>query len=186
MSTGLREHFNPKARWKAAIASARAVQRLNNLGRRSTTKSSSSGGWNNTADSSDDELSPPLQAQAASSALPTIDPGANDFVHVTPPYDAQDAALVPDAAVGAMKREDHTAIPAPLQEQVPSALETGDEQPMFPEQALQDEPESTVIGQDSDEEELRMPGSFDSTPNAHNGHVNGHSWMDIFKHLQLK
>ena len=185
MSTGLREHFNPKARWKAAIASAREVQRLNNLGRRSTTKSSSSGGWNNTVDSSDDELSPSLQTQAASSALPTVDPGANDFVHVTPPHGAQDATMSPNAEVGAVKREDHAAVPAPLQEKVPSALETDDEQPMFPEQALQDEPESTVDGQELDEE-LRMPGSFDSTPSAHNGHVNGHSWMDIFKNLQLK
>ncbi|KJA13407.1 hypothetical protein HYPSUDRAFT_220869 [Hypholoma sublateritium FD-334 SS-4] len=181
LSTGLREHFDPKARWKAAIASARAVHRLNNLGRRSTTKSSSSGGWNNTVDSSEDEPSPSLSLQ-------TVDPGANDFVHVTPPHDGQDATTVPGAAEGALKREDHAAVPAPLQEKVPSALETGDEQPIFTGQALQEEPESTTNAQDEEEEELRMPGSFDSTPSTNNGRINAHahSWMDLFKHLQLK
>lgn len=150
------------------------MHRLYNLGRRSTTKSSSSGGWNNTVDSSEDEPSPSLQ---------TVDPGANDFVHVTPPHDGQDAT-----PVGAVKREDDAAVPVPLQEKVPSALEAGDKQPIFTGQALQEEPESTTGAQDEEEEELRMPGSFDSTPSTHNGRINrhAHSWMDLFKHLQLK
>lgn len=53
--TGLREHFNPRARWKAAIAGARALHRFGSHGSRTSTSSKSSGGWRTMGDTDDDD-----------------------------------------------------------------------------------------------------------------------------------
>ncbi|KIY53133.1 Pkinase-domain-containing protein, partial [Fistulina hepatica ATCC 64428] len=52
LSTGLRQHFNPAARWKSAIASVRAVNRFNTG---SSSRSGDSGGWKDSDDDLDDE-----------------------------------------------------------------------------------------------------------------------------------
>ncbi|KAI0761678.1 kinase-like domain-containing protein [Trametes elegans] len=98
--TGLREHFNPRARWKAAIAGARAVSRLSSFSS-SRSATISSGGWRtNTGtllDSDDDDDSsdgarthvPRDGAAAASTAsagrASSSDPGENEYVKVTAP-----------------------------------------------------------------------------------------------------
>jgi calcium/calmodulin-dependent protein kinase I len=52
LSTGLRDNFNPRARWKSAIASARALSRFGTLGKEkrddsstASTPGAESGGW---------------------------------------------------------------------------------------------------------------------------------------------
>ncbi|KAF8186260.1 kinase-like domain-containing protein [Pholiota molesta] len=85
LSTGLREHFDPKARWRTAIASARAVHRLNSGSRSPSSKSSTSAGWNN-VDSSDEEPVSPIPAQAPP---PQHDPGSNEFVNVIAPEEPE-------------------------------------------------------------------------------------------------
>ncbi|KAH6904589.1 CAMK/CAMK1 protein kinase [Coprinopsis sp. MPI-PUGE-AT-0042] len=65
LSTGLRDNFNPRARWKSAIASARALSRFGTLGKEkrddasnASTPGAESGGWltpSDTRDVSDEE-----------------------------------------------------------------------------------------------------------------------------------
>ena len=65
LSTGLRDNFNPRARWRSAIASARAISRFGTLGKErkdslsgASTPGAESGGWltpNDTRDVSDEE-----------------------------------------------------------------------------------------------------------------------------------
>ncbi|KAF8186263.1 kinase-like domain-containing protein [Pholiota molesta] len=88
LSTGLREHFDPKARWRTAIASARAVHRLNSGSRSPSSKSSTSAGWNN-VDSSDEEPVPPIPAQAPAPKPSPHDPGSNEFVNVIAPEEPE-------------------------------------------------------------------------------------------------
>ena len=45
VGVGLREHFDPRKRWRSAIASARAVHRFGKHSRASSASSSASGGW---------------------------------------------------------------------------------------------------------------------------------------------
>ncbi|TRM58476.1 kinase-like domain-containing protein [Schizophyllum amplum] len=51
LSEGLREHFNPRKRWKTAMSGVRALQRLNSG---ASSKSASSGGWRGALDSDSD------------------------------------------------------------------------------------------------------------------------------------
>ncbi|KAJ7620963.1 kinase-like domain-containing protein [Roridomyces roridus] len=88
LSAGLRENFDAKARWKKAIAGARALGRLNSGLRKASSSASgsaTSGGWAGISDDdSDDEQghgekvpSPALSAQSG--------PGENQHVQVTAP-----------------------------------------------------------------------------------------------------
>ncbi|KAI0809230.1 kinase-like domain-containing protein [Irpex lacteus] len=96
--SGLRDNFNPRARWKAAIAGARALHRFG-----SGTSSKSSGGWktvdSDTADDDDDDddsvvagSHPASDTEKASDEKARRqkerkerDPGSNEFVQVTGP-----------------------------------------------------------------------------------------------------
>ncbi|RDB29938.1 Calcium/calmodulin-dependent protein kinase [Hypsizygus marmoreus] len=84
LSTGLREHFDPRARWKSAIASARAIHRLGSIASsRSNTSvtSQSSGSWMAGIDSDEEEDAKGARGNAAGK----VDPGENEYVNVTPP-----------------------------------------------------------------------------------------------------
>ncbi|EKM60702.1 uncharacterized protein PHACADRAFT_246771 [Phanerochaete carnosa HHB-10118-sp] len=86
--TGLREHFNPRARWKVAIAGARALHRFGSHASHTSTSSKSSGGWRTMVDSDEDDDDQQQQLDPESvpgSAIGQADlPGKNDFVKVTP------------------------------------------------------------------------------------------------------
>ncbi|KAF4607579.1 hypothetical protein EYR38_001651 [Pleurotus pulmonarius] len=132
LSTGLRDHFDPKARWRSAITSARAISRLSSLAKtntssslnsngsklgRSDTSGASSGGWLD-SDDEDDEGVQPKQADG-SALLKTkttgttsklgrpAEPGSNENITVIPP-DGEPAAereQVPDVGIPADAHE---------------------------------------------------------------------------------
>ncbi|KAI0358930.1 Pkinase-domain-containing protein [Trametes cingulata] len=94
--TGLREHFDPRARWRAAIAGARALHRFNSSSSRSGT--ASSGGWR-TIDTDDDDEDDDdddgtqthvPRARDQSGSTPS-DPGENEYVKVTAPEEDEAA-----------------------------------------------------------------------------------------------
>ncbi|KAI0367501.1 Pkinase-domain-containing protein [Pilatotrama ljubarskyi] len=96
--TGLREHFDPRARWRAAIAGARALHRFNSSSSRSGT--ASSGGWRtasliDTDDEEDDDDDDGTRTHVprtrdASGSSPS-DPGENEYVKVTAPEEEEAA-----------------------------------------------------------------------------------------------
>ncbi|KAI6125944.1 kinase-like domain-containing protein [Pisolithus croceorrhizus] len=101
LGAGLRENFNPRKRWRSAIASARAVARLgkvaNSRARGSSVSSSGSGGWgedhtrneghqeNDKAGAGNAEGEHEVSLSLDKLSLGTGDPGSNDNVKVTGP-----------------------------------------------------------------------------------------------------
>jgi len=183
LSHGLREHFDPKARWRTAIASARALNRLHSLGRRASSKSTSSGGWMGD-DSSDDEL---VAVKPSANLGP--DPGSNEFVKVTGPeelieeteeerpVDASLATAIPSILELEDEEEKHTGAKTP---------KPREEETFTDHTAFYDEPESS--GETGENEEmLAMPGSFDliGPPIAQRQGDEGNSWADMLKRLHL-
>ncbi|KAJ7808421.1 CAMK/CAMK1 protein kinase [Mycena olivaceomarginata] len=156
--------LNDPARWKTAIAGVRVLGRLNSgLARKASAASAasggsgsgSSGGWAGISD--DDDEDEDVGAEAARNAQ-LLGPGENANVQVTPP-------------------PPHDAHPAPR---------TG---------ALVDEPESDLKPEEGkahaapltaeEEEELRMPGSFDlAGPTRTDEEVGG--WGDMLRKMHLK
>ncbi|GBE78531.1 Pkinase-domain-containing protein [Sparassis crispa] len=98
--SGLRTNFNPRARWRAAINSARALHRFGSSGSRA-----SSGGWKSHGSmiDSDDEDHEQDQERTGSSSTPLNGPGENEHVTVTAPAQGHvdDRAAVLTGADGA-------------------------------------------------------------------------------------
>ncbi|KAJ7111133.1 CAMK/CAMK1 protein kinase [Mycena crocata] len=162
LAVGLRENFDAKARWKTAIAGARALGRLNSglLARKASAEASSrsssagSGGWAGISDDDDDEEEDGARSSLGQS-LGSPAPGENINVQVTPPE--------PDKGKGKGKGNGRVV----------------DE----PESALSGEPESTLTGEE-EEKELRIPGSFDMAgPEPAGGET---SWADMLRKMHLK
>ncbi|KAI0638956.1 kinase-like domain-containing protein [Trametes polyzona] len=148
--TGLREHFDPRARWRAAIAGARALHRFNSSSSASRSATASSGGWRTASfidtddDDDEDDVHPPRSANADGSGA--SDPGENEYVKVTAPEEdrtspahsepqaktegvSEDAPLPPagrsperPSEAHALKHESETH--QPLHERVPTQLQT--------------------------------------------------------------
>ncbi|KAK7052524.1 kinase domain-containing protein [Favolaschia claudopus] len=78
---GLRENFDPRARWKTAIAGVRMLGRLRKAS--SMASSAGSGGWAGISDDEDEDGVSPSGA-ATPSPLPSPHPGENVNVQVTP------------------------------------------------------------------------------------------------------
>ncbi|KAH9475741.1 Calcium/calmodulin-dependent protein kinase [Psilocybe cubensis] len=192
LSTGLREHFDPKARWRQAITSARALHRL---GSRISTKSSttSSGGWANDEDVSDDEIGSPSKHR-----LPVQgndDFASNEFVHVVAPEEDRESSATPKTTnqvphpEQVLKRENHEDVKPPLQDEVPSELKGRTSSVYTENDMVYAEPESTGEENDDQKKEDRfdMPGSFDfSTENHNSGPSQGNSWVDMLRKMTLK
>ncbi|KIM37645.1 hypothetical protein M413DRAFT_77019 [Hebeloma cylindrosporum] len=175
LSHGLREHFDPKARWRTAIASARALNRLNHLGRRASSKSTSSGGWMSDGSSDDD-----------SHVAARPDPGSNEFVKVTSPEELSEetegewpASLPPAIPTLVMKDEED------IQEE-PKTPKSREQESLTDHTALYDEPETSGEPEDNDDV-LAMPGSFDliGPPIGQREEDEGNSWADMLKRLHL-
>ncbi|KAJ7202057.1 kinase-like domain-containing protein [Mycena pura] len=90
LGAGLRDNFDPRARWRSAIAGARALGRLNSgLARRK----SGASGWSAISDDDDDDEYAGVQGQTG--PLSAGAPGENMHVQVTPAPEEQ-AQLVMD------------------------------------------------------------------------------------------
>lgn len=197
--TGLRENFDPRARWRAAIAGARALHRFNSS--QSHISSASSGGWKHSSsfvDSDDDA---------------DDGPGENQHVKVTaPPSD--DASLPPahepeeaqgDSAAKAGKQqtvekpseahklkheqETHQA----LHEKVPTPVHEMHNEQEHQRAAEQAEPEQEHDHDHDHEHELEMPGSYRFHPEEREEHHRRHhiphpdgGWMGLFKKMHLR
>ena len=188
LSTGLRDHFDPKARWRAAITSARAIHRLNSFANRNSKSSSV-----NLPDDSDDDDDIVVRSTPTSSAISPAslkteqDRGSNEFVNVISPEEEE---LV-DA--GILSVED---IPKPIPyvaEKAPPIVinDANTNVPIFTDAVFQLEPEpmtETELGEplevNVNDDELRMPGSFDLPTTAYPQPQA--SWGEMFKKFQLK
>ncbi|KAF7303628.1 Protein kinase domain-containing protein [Mycena indigotica] len=167
LGAGLRENFDPRARWRSAIASARALSRLNSglLAQREREKKKQSG-WAAVSDDDDDDeeeengkssggLSPGL---TPATTQPGLSPGGgeadNKHVSVTPPPPAteneQEMTEEPEGIDG---EEDVKPKPKPHPHAKP--------------------------GEDDD---LPMPGSFDMSGPS----TEGQGWGEMLRKLTLR
>ena len=197
--SGLRDHFNPRARWKAAIAGARALHRFGTSQSRLSSTSKSSGGWKTISDSDDDDDDDKQTSQAAES--PKDGPGENANVTVTSPEGAVLTASPESQSAPAPSKvaENHDAQPAATEAPSQRELKRADQHHDPLEKKVElDENHIKPNGQghlepsdghhsDAESEELSMPGSFNfrSERRASNGHHH-HPWQELFKKLRLK
>ncbi|KAG5719359.1 Calcium/calmodulin-dependent protein kinase [Termitomyces sp. T112] len=171
ISSGLREHFDPRARWKAAIASARVLHRFNSIASRTSTSNSS--GWMD----SDDEYE--------NIATPASELDKNDNIVVTPSKEMlgkqqprQDMLTVPGLVNVAEAERQHMLngrSPTPVSNGG-TAVPLKKNNPEAPDQELE--------SKEDDESELRMPGSFDFSGPPQHYHV-GESWFSMFQKIRL-
>jgi len=182
LGVGLREHFDPKARWRSAIASARAIHRLGSFGRVSTKSSGSSGsgGWMN--DSAEDVSTMAKETKE--------DPGSNEHVKVIAPDEEPEGTssgenkTPPPAPTGAheLKREDEAPPPAHHESAVPApvvhALAKG-----TAKAANGNTKDTGKAHQDDDV--LSMPGSFDMSGSPPRHHHQGHTWGDLWRRFRI-
>lgn len=161
LGVGLRDNFDPKARWRSAIASARALNRLKSLkqkqpSRQSSNASGSSGGWDTGSGSEDEggwasgqeEPTSPNADVGRKRSLGKTPQAENDNVKVTGPDGESHGSPVPPplspgpvsapSANHTLKREDH---PHPVSD------------PIVPPRTASPE----GLGE---EDEPDMPGSF--------------------------
>ncbi|KIP03271.1 hypothetical protein PHLGIDRAFT_130267 [Phlebiopsis gigantea 11061_1 CR5-6] len=189
--TGLRDNFNPRARWKAAIAGARALHRFGSANSRTSASSKSSGGWktmnidSDDSDDDDDEVaaSEPVPTEAANGQVDN-GPGENDFVKVTAPEDHAHSnghgGGGPPTPTGQPSdahelKHEHDAH-EPLEHKVPDELH----------EVKKEKATTDALGVHDDEEELRMPGSFNiGEPQQYHGH-GFHALADFFRKLHIK
>jgi len=173
LSTGLREHFDPRARWRSAIASARAINRL----QRFATQSSK--GWQCDSDD-DDDISIRSRGNTLSLTSLTLeeDPGLNEVVNAIAPVEEDVAVkgheVEPRSGTSSVE-ESPKAIeepkPAPhIAEKAPSADNDARKHGAIftNEMSFQLEPESMTEAEegplgvrDKNDDEPQMPGSFD-------------------------
>ena len=189
--SGLRDNFNPRARWKAAIAGARALHRFGTTNSKTSASSKSSGGWKtgvlDSDDSDDDETGDPESVPAgATNGQADNGPGENDFVKVTAPEEDHRSANGNGVAGGSsssskpsgaheLKRE-HDAH-EPLEQKVPDELHQVNKEKASPNANAS----SQSAHGDEEEEELRMPGSFNVEPHQYPHGHGYHAIADFFR-----
>ncbi|KAL1952328.1 hypothetical protein VTO73DRAFT_1477 [Trametes versicolor] len=198
--TGLREHFDPKARWRAAIAGARALHRFNSSSS-SRSATASSGGWRSGSvidtddDDDDDEHPSAAHPPAASLAREPSDPGENEYVKVTAPEEDEsspaqgksegvsgDAPLPrasPERPSDAHELKHESNAPEPLHEKVPTPLHAPDNvaHPAAPASTPSEQEQTQHLEAETQADngretpELQMPGSFDVPATHHHHHL---------------
>ncbi|PSS37194.1 hypothetical protein PHLCEN_2v965 [Hermanssonia centrifuga] len=196
--TGLRDNFNPRARWKAAIAGARALHRFGSSQSRLTQSSTkSSGGWKDSDDDDDDDddVSAPV---SVANGRAEDGPGENEFVKVIGPKDDLPPASSPPSTdspqtshesreefsknkpteAHGLKREDDTH--EPLHQNIPKELHDVQQESKDPP-----EPVDGDHVQDDTDDELNIPGSFRvRKEDQQHHHLPG--WIDLFRKLHVK
>lgn len=172
----MRENFNPRARWRAAIAGARALHRFGSSASKLSSDSKTSGGWKSSFDSDDDdddddELTP----GSGPSKLNQLPPGDNQHVQVTP--SSEDPPQV-----GQLKREheDHE----PLHQQVPLESQDSTKTDIT---RMHEEPAVNRQGTSDSDMILQMPGSFHfPTSKKREGADESEGWTHLLQKLHLR
>ncbi|KAI0735690.1 Pkinase-domain-containing protein [Earliella scabrosa] len=200
--SGLRENFDPRARWRAAVAGVRALRRFNSTSSRA---SASSGGWRSgtfvDSDDDDEEQTQPVPPapETVAAQMPQDDPGENEYVKVTAPDEDEGAekhTAAEERPSSAHELKHETEAPhEPLHERVPTPLHNGGEggpppqtqEGIGPSREREHAPEPEGGRETPD---LRMPGSFDmsgeESQHHHHHHVWEGGWMGLFKKLHIK
>ncbi|KAF7323646.1 Protein kinase domain-containing protein [Mycena kentingensis (nom. inval.)] len=133
LSVGLRENFDPRARWRSAIAGARALSRLNSGLAAAAERKQQKNGWGAVSDDDDDDDEEVEEAGAGAAPNARLAPGGHSSVDV----EAQHVLVTPPP---------------------PDEVVVTDE----PESFVPDEPSlASKKAAEDDAEDLRMPGSFD-------------------------
>ncbi|KAE9395341.1 Pkinase-domain-containing protein [Gymnopus androsaceus JB14] len=190
LSGGLREHFDPRAKWRNAIAGARALHRLASLESTRSETTASSGGWNtgggsspNTEDEDEDDGWHPGSASAGQAALSPGTPGENANVTVTAPTEEATSASAssdPPAPVSPPSGSPHFSGSSDVNDE-PESLLT--EEQLAEEKRKQE----SSHGHGDADMDLQMPGSFDMEgPPLHGEEGAGSSWSDMLKKLTLR
>ena len=191
--TGLRDNFNPRARWRAAIAGARALHRFGSSQSGKSSSSKSSGGWKTVddldADDSDEEEAPASigQQQAGDVLVKVTAPEdekptqSNESPDATTPQQSKPPSVngvqpaekqVAPSTQHELKREEEGH--APLHQEVPKQVhEQAHPKAEAKAPALAPAPVPQVAslangkhadGDHDHESELDMPGSFNARP----------------------
>lgn len=185
LSTGLRENFNPKARWRSAIAGAVALNRLQSFGSKAS-KSSVDSSW----DSDDDEVSSNKMEKVKEGEQEET--GSNsDFVNIVTPGDSQastDKASSVDSKPPTPSADPEIP-PHPVVAHPPDVKAQEKGRDAFvenPNVALERPSSDRSIKDDSSERSYRMPGHFRSdSPHGHH-HASTPTFVDLFKRLHLR
>ncbi|TFK70883.1 Pkinase-domain-containing protein [Pluteus cervinus] len=207
ISTGLRENFNPRARWKSLVTSARVMNRFGQI------KAKKSPSEELFGDDSDEQDTATLVGVDATSAVVTPDQGQS-----------AKKALIPEAGAGAGQPPRSVPDPVRLPSSTPastsrhaqskplSASPPADQQLFEEPQSISQEQHSSASAahhnqhsgppshgngkrplyhrqqRHGDEEEPRFPGSFDMAEEDehHHGHAPGpFNFGEMFKKLHL-
>ena len=192
--SGLRDNFNPRARWKAAIAGARALHRLGSANSKISISSKSSGGWKSTIDTddSDDEVVAPESVPAGTRDEQNHGPGENAFVTVTAPDEDLPEAQLSDTDSNAVL-EGSPPEEKPSDAHEPKQEYDARQEKKVPQEAHEDSqtsknPNSSTsehTSHDDDDDELAMPGSFSFRPQPH-GHHGHYGLADFFRKMHIK
>ncbi|KAF5386526.1 hypothetical protein D9757_005933 [Collybiopsis confluens] len=204
LSGGLREHFDPRAKWRNAIASARAIHRLSSFGAQRTLSqqsqlslsgesirseaSASSGGWNsnegispNADDDDEDDGWHPASAAPASKkdeGGPKLEPGPGENANVTVTAPLEETNTSPSSSSS-----------GPVVHDEPESVLTQEQI------TIEEEQTKTTRADDEDDYKLQMPGSFDmeGPPLKKRGggaddqpEVVSPSWSDMLKKLAMR
>ena len=156
---GLRENFNARARWKAAINSARAMHRFGSSQSRVSTSSKSSGGWGDSGEEDEKDEQGGHKEEIGN-------PGENDNVRVIGPEDdVKPANLPPDSP--SSKRSSDSGVLAKGVEDTVHVEERGSSDVHL-------------------EDDIQMPGSFlpEEQESTNRGESSSQeSWSQIFRKL---
>ncbi|KAG6811134.1 hypothetical protein H0H92_008830 [Tricholoma furcatifolium] len=181
ISTGLREHFDPRARWRSAIASARALSRFSSLAnsRASSNTDTSGGGWIDSDD--EDQPAGDSDANRAEATTPASEKG---------PQRRQGSRQESLGVHGLAKiSEDQVSEGYPsLVDRPPTPTH------MLSEDAVKEEADSLYeepAALDQEDEDLeqengpQMPGAFGPPPPRDHHRQGSETWSDMFKRLTL-
>ncbi|PIL30869.1 transporter [Ganoderma sinense ZZ0214-1] len=199
--TGLREHFDPRARWRAAIAGARALHRFSLASSRTPSGSGSSGGWRtgsfvDSGDDDDDDDNPrPMRAvpeahghgHGAAGSPHEETHSESEYVKVTAPEEDEQEHPQPkhaaEPSVSKPPPEPISTLPQPSPAPVPAQAQTQAQEAAAPPQSAQPVERGRVTP------ELKMPGSFD-VPEDQYHHNHHHVWegglMGLFNSMHIQ
>lgn len=192
LAVGLRERFDPRARWRSAITSARAIHRFGSMGSRSST---ASGGWLAGIEDSDSDLK---ERGGRGMEETRHDSGSNEYVNVIGPEVEEEIRMPPNSTPGPhvdndnsssrntqeilkldYLKEDHALL------LLPSKSNGKNNEVESPTGV--DEPASILQPGEEDEEKFSIPGSFDlNGPTQAQARGPGATWGDLLRRLSLK
>ncbi|KAJ3875560.1 CAMK/CAMK1 protein kinase [Lentinula edodes] len=199
LSDGLRDHFDPRSKWRNAIAGARAIHRLASFGRTQSQLSTasdataSSGGWNsgsagggppNTDDEDEDDGWHPASAsevKLGNGHDSTSGPGDNVNVTVTAPPEEESSSLNGSQSASSIPDDLSSTSHAGVENNFTTHASSGsminnddERDSLLTEEPSPLDTESSHGDRhreyDPLEQDLQMPGSFDMEgPPLHNG-----------------